>query len=266
MSNLIRRLAARYILFLTINMLLLAGFEFLLCAIVSSMDIPGILTEVMKNIPSIMRTFIEQQFFGGLTSAGLLAFGWGHPIALAIGTAAAIVLATQAVAGEIENGSIELVMSEPLSRNGYFAGNVLFGLLSLALLSVIGAFGTFLGQHIYGIRLFSPSKLLLLTLNYFLLHGVWYALTLLLSVFGREAGRVGFVGFLLALVSYLLHVISQLWPQASYLAPYTVHNYYSAQMILIEGILPVKSVLVLVMLAAICIFAAGWRFKKRDLP
>jgi ABC-type transport system involved in multi-copper enzyme maturation permease subunit len=103
-------------------------------------------------------------------------------------------------------------------------------------------------------------------LNFFLLHGVWYGITLLFSVFGREAGRVAFIGFLLALVSYFVQVIAQLWTKATFLLPCTVHTYYSPQKILVNGELKPISVIVLVGLIVVSIGIAGWRFKKRDIP
>lgn len=266
MFNLLKHLIRRHGIFLCINMFLLAGLQFLICVIVSMIDIPGILNESMKNIPPFMRTLIEQQFFDGLTQKGLLAFGWSHPIALTIGTAVALVFASRAVAGEIESGAMELLLSQPISRLSYFTGQVLFALTSIALLSFIGVCGTLIGIRVYSLAPIEGIILFKVAFNFFLLHSAWYGITLLFSVFGREAGRVAFIGFLLALVSYFVQVIAQLWAKAAFLLPYTMHTYYSPQKILVNGELKPFSVIVLVGLIVVSLGTAGWGFRKRDIP
>jgi len=266
MFNLIKHLVRRHGIFLCINMSLLAGLQFLICGIIAMIDISGIMNGALQNIPPFMRTLIEQQFFGGLTQKGLLAFGWNHPIALAIGTAVALVVASRAVAGEIESGAIELLLSQPISRLSYFTGHVLFALTSIALLCLIGVCGTLIGIHVYSLAPIEGAILFKVAFNFFLLHSTWYGITLLFSVFGREAGRVAFIGFVLALVSYFVQVIAQLWTKAAFLLPYTVHTYYSPQKILVNGELKPISVIVLVGLIVVGIGTAGRRFRKRDIP
>ena len=135
MRNLLKRLARRLGLFAGVITAVLAGFEFVICAVVSTINVPALFAELAKSLPPLMKDLIVQ-YIGGFGPADLLAFGWAHPVALALGAAAAIVLASRAVAGEIEAGTLELVLSQPLSRDRYFAGQVVFG---LAVLVIMGA-------------------------------------------------------------------------------------------------------------------------------
>ncbi len=265
MGNLLKRLLVRHRLVLAAGAGLMAGLQFLICAVVSTIDIPGILSGLLKNVPPVMQSLI-QQYLGGFSAADLLAFGWNHPIALAVGAAVAIVLAARAVAGEIENGVLELVLSQPISRPRYFAGQALFALAALAALALAGAFGTFLGQRVYALHALTVHTVLLLALNYLLLQFAWYAAALVLSVFGREAGRVAFGGFFLALVSYLVQVIAQLWPRAAFLLPYSLNAYYSPPQILARQALAARSVAMLLAVGAVGIALALWRFLRRDIP
>jgi ABC-2 type transport system permease protein len=266
MGNLLKRLFSRHRLFLAADIALLAGLEYMICAIVSTIDLPAVLSQLMKNMPPFLRVLIEESF-GGFGAANFLAFGWNHPIALAIGAAAAIVLAVRAVAGEVEAGTIETLLSQPLSRMRYFGANVLFALLSLASLGGAAALATMAGQRIYGVvGGLSPAVVLALALNYFLLQFTWYGLALLVSVFGREAGRVAFAGFLLILVSYLVLVIAQLWPAAAFLRPYSINAYYDPQTILRRQGVPTGSAAVLLGLGAAGLGLALWRFRRRDIP
>ncbi len=266
MANLLKRLIARHGAFLAVITALLAGFEYLICAIVATVNVRGMLEELIKNLPPFARTLVEQQFFGGLGPAGILAFGWNHPITLALGAAVAIVLATRAVAGEIETGAVELVLSQPISRARYFAAQVLFALLALSVLSAIGACGTLLGQLVYGIHVLGPGTLFAVALNYLLLQSAWFGITLVISVFGREAGRVAAIGFILALVSYVLQVIAQLWTKAALLHRYSVYGYYSPMDVVTKHQVPAKSAAVLLGLIIVAIGLSAWRFWRRDIP
>jgi ABC-2 type transport system permease protein len=265
MRNILRRLAGRYGLFLGIAAAVMAGFQFILCAVVSTLNVPALLSEITKSLPPLMKDLIVQ-YIGGFGPADLLAFGWNHPIALAIGGAVAVVLASRAVAGEIESGTLELVLSQPISRERYFAGQVVFALASLAVLSLAGGLASGIGQRVYRLHALGPGTLALLAANFFLLQAAWSGVTLLVSVFGREAGRVAFTGFLIALLSYLTQVVAGMWPAASFLLPYSPNGYYDPRVILKAGALPVKSVAVLGGLAVAGTMLALIRFRRRDIP
>ncbi len=266
MFNLLRWLAARHAVFVFTCAILLAAFEFLICALVATIDIGAALTELKKSAPPFMRSMLGEEFFGSLTSRGLVAFGWNHPIAQALGGAIAIVLASRAIAGEIENGALELVLSQPLSRMKYFVSQSTFAVAALALLGICGAAGTLAGQHFYELRVFESSSLMKVFVNYFLLQSSWFALTLAFSVFGREGGRVSGAVFLLALFSYIVSVIGRLLPSAAFLLPFSLYSYYSPQAILIESKSGMASFFVLFTLSVLCLGVAAWRFQRRDIP
>ena len=114
MLNIMRRQIGRTWQFLLAVMLVLAGFEFLICAMVASMDVESALGEITKFAPPVVRAMIEQNMPGG-SPAAVLAFGWNHPVAHALLTAVAITLPARAIAGEVENGTIELMLAQPIS-------------------------------------------------------------------------------------------------------------------------------------------------------
>lgn len=266
MLNLLRHLTARHSVFLIFSLALLGGFEYLMCAAVATVNVRGAIEELMKSVPPVVQAMVGNEFFAGLTTRGILAFGWNHPVAQALGAAVAIVLATRAVAGEIESGVMELLLSQPLSRTRYFIAQTSFAMLALATLSLVGALGTLIGQKFFRLEMFDTLSLLKLGLNFFLLQSAWFSLTLLLSVFGRESGRVASAAFLLALSSYLVQAIGTLWPAAAFLLPYSLYTYYSPQAVLVQNTLAGKSIAVLCSVVLICVGTAAWRFQRRDIP
>jgi len=265
MRNLLRRLAGRYGLLLGIAAAVMGGFQYVICAVVSTINIPALFSELEKSLPPLMKDLVAR-YIGGFGPAELLAFGWNHPIALAVGAAVAIVLASRAVAGEIEAGTLELVLSQPLSRGRYFAGQVVFAAAGLAVVSAAGGLATWLGQKVYGLSALGIGTLALVAANFFLLQAAWFGVTLAFSVFGREAGRVGMAGFLIALLSYLAQVIAEMWPKAAFLRPYSPNSSYDPRVILKTGAIPLRSAAVLAGIAVAGLAFAFWRFQKRDIP
>lgn len=265
MINIARRQLERNAVFLAAVMLVLGGFEFLLCAVVAGSDLEGLFTQMSVSLPPLFRAMIEQNMPGG-TPAGVLSFGWNHPIAHALLGAVAITIATQAIAGEVEGGAIEVVMAQPLARARYFAAHAGFGIAALSAVLVAGLLGTWLGQLVYSLAPFGWSRLARLFLNGLVLQLAIYALTLLASAFGREAGRVALVGVMVAVVSYLVNAVAALWSKAEFLKPYSLHHYFDPREVLVQGHLPADSVAALALVAIVATALAFARFARRDLP
>ena len=266
MLNLLRNLASRHMLFVALCLVFLGGLEFLICGLVATVDVSGVLKEVAKAVPSFLQALLSEQVLAGMTTRGLVAFGWNHPLALALGAATAIALASRSVAGEIENGMMELLLSQPLSRRNYLLTHLLFAAFTLAALSLAGMLGTYLGQKNYGLNLFDARPLLQLALNFFLLQMAWYSLALVLSVYARESGRVTGAVFLLVLASFFAQVLGKLLPAAAWLLPYSLYTYYSPPEILVESLFSTSSLTVLGSISALGIGLSFWRFQQRDLP
>jgi ABC-type transport system involved in multi-copper enzyme maturation permease subunit len=264
-ANLLRLLAARNALYLGASFFVMAGFQFIMCAVVGTMNISGAFEELVKTMPPLIQTMLSEQLLGGVTSRGLLAFGWNHPITQALGTAMAIVLASRAVAGEIEHGPIELLLSQPISRAEYLTAQTFFGLLSLGALTACGALGTAIGQWSFELKILGAMDVLRLGSNYFALQSAWLGITMLFSVVGREGGRVGGTVFLIAIVSYIVQVVGTLWNGAAFLLPISLHHYYTPQSIVTgEGFS-----LSLGILGGITLLTLGIslrQFRRRDVP
>lgn len=264
MRNILRRLAARHRTFLIATALVLAGFQLLICAIVASVDIGTAFEQIRAFAPPALLPFIEQSMIG--SPQGMLAFGWSHPITHALVTAVSITLAARAIAGEVEHGAIELILAQPISRARYFSAHAAFGFGAITFVTVSGIIGSVIGRQLFDLAPIGIADAWRLTANLVLLQGSIYAMTLLLSAFGRENGQVAIGGVLLAVVSYLIEVISSMWSKAAFLHPYALHSYYNPRHILIEGQFPPASLPVLTAFILIMGTASFVRFRHRDLP
>lgn len=265
MLDIVRRQLERNAAFLAAIALVLGGFEFALCAMVASMDMAGTFGEIVKFAPPVLRALLEQNLAGG-SPAAVIAFGWNHPVAHALLGAVAITLPARAIAGEVENGVIELVMAQPVSRTQYFAAHVVLGAGALSAAVLAGMLGTVLGMWTYGLEPFAASSLAGLFLNALLLQMAIYSVTLLVSACGREAGRVAIGGVLVAVVSFLVTVLATLWDKARFAKPWALHGYFEPRELLVQGRMETSSLLVLGAVALTALALAFAVFSRRDLP
>ena len=265
MSNIIRRLFFHNRLFLIATAVVLCAFPFLTSAIVVSINLPTAFEQFLVFAPPALRAVIEQTMVGG-SAAGMLAFAWNHPVTHALVTAIAITFGARAVAGEIENGVIELILAQPVSRTRYLAAHIVFAVLSMTLIALAGLFGMLIGQTVFGIDWFGWDRMARLFVNILLLQMSFYSLTLLFSSFGREAGRVASLSVLVAIVSFLINVLATLWTKAAFMKPYSLHSYYDPRAILVDGHLATSSIVVLGLFAFLAAAGAFTRFLTRDLP
>jgi len=263
--NILRRQLGRSAIFLAVVALVLAAFEMVLCAVVAGVDTASAFSQFAQLAPPALRALMEQNMPGG-SPAAVLAFGWNHPVAHALLSAVAITLASRAIAGEVENGGIELTMAQPISRAEYFGAHVGFALVALAAILAAGLSGTALGQRIWNLPAFDPLRLAALFLNALLLQVAIYAVTLLVSAFGREAGRVALAGVLVAVLSFLVNVVAALWSKAAFAKPWSLHAYFEPRDILVAGNLEGSSLAILGAVAVAATAAAYARFASRDLP
>jgi ABC-type transport system involved in multi-copper enzyme maturation permease subunit len=266
MRSLFGILAVRHRGFVVAAAILLGLFQFLICAAVSSVNLGGLFESVTRNLPPFLQALVSSQLLGGFSAHGLVAFGWNHPVSHALGTAPAIVLASGAIAGEIETGAIELVLSQPLSRASYFIGQILFAAASLALVSLTGLLGTVLGQRAFHMEPFGHGPLLALATDYALLMIAAFGITMLFSAWGREGGRVASAGFAIVLLSYFAQAIGRLWTRAAWILPWTLHDSFVPQKILVEHAAAGRQLAVLGSVAIVALGLAWARFRTRDLP
>ncbi len=266
-TNLLRRQFKRHRFFLTVIGLLLAGFQVLICAIVSSINIDGAIRELSQSLPPFLQNLVSEEMALGMSSRGLVVFAWNHPVVHALLAAAMIMLASGAIAGEIEAGTMELLLSQPLSRPTYLTTQIVFAFAVLMALASMMLLGVYFGLSLFKLHQVLPWRTFLpVAANLVSLEAAIYGVTLLLSSSSREGGRVVTVALLFVLISYLLQAVARLWPAIQFLLTYTIFEYYSPQRLVLNNVAPWRDMLILLGVGFI-IGGLGWRkFMRRDIP
>jgi ABC-2 type transport system permease protein len=196
---------------------------------------------------------------------GSVALGFVHPISVGLNLVFAVGFCAAAIAGERQRGTLEILLSRPLSRRSTYATLALAAALFVGVVTAGYLGGAVLGSTLTGrIDELGVSNLPLLWLNAFLLYAAFGAISLALSAsFDRLSPALG-ISLAIVLVSYFLEVLGSLWPDAKGLQPYSLFHYLDPKAVL-AGTADPRDFAVLAVVMAIAVVAALVIFPRRDL-
>jgi ABC-2 type transport system permease protein len=208
----------------------------------------------------------------------MLSISFVHPLTQTILCIWAIGRASGALAGEIDRGTMELLLAQPLARGRVLLAHLLVDGVTIPVLCLSLWAGIGLGTYLVGFweeqrphlmvdpLAFGPALLNVAALVFAVSgYSIW------LSARGRFRGRVLGLAVLVTLVQFLVNVIGQLWDVAEPLRAFTVFYYYQPQQIIREpdwaaDIEVWRRLGVLLAVGTAGYLAAWWTFRRRDLP
>jgi ABC-2 type transport system permease protein len=289
--SLVRKLFRDVRLALLIVALLLAAFQCLWAKIterisgeiLNMFSQQGISVFIIRNIIFQGPGKIIQTLMGGESirldqAQDMLSIGYVHPLIQTILCVWAIGRASGAIAGEIDRGTMELLLAQPVARPRVLLAHFLVDWLAIPILCLSLWLGTWLGSSLVGLldsatpRMrvdvwqFGPSLL-----NVAFLAFAVSGYTIWLSAAGRFRGRVLGLAVLVTLLQFLVNVIGQLWGVMRPLRPFTVFYYYQPQQIILNPDWASDLQVWLRLTALLAVGTAGylgalWTFVRRDLP
>jgi ABC-2 type transport system permease protein len=207
------------------------------------------------------------QFGGGdlFSLSGAVGLGFVHPIAVGLLLVFAVGFSTTAIAGERQRGTLEVLLSRPLSRRTVYASLAVAGALFVGVAVAGLTLGAFAGALVTGRTAeLGAANLPFLWLNGTLLYCAIGSIGLLASVsFDRLSPAIS-VTLAFVLVSYFLEILGSLWPDAKGLQPLSVFHYVDPKTVL-AGFADRGDFALLGVVMAVAIASALVVFPRRDL-
>lgn len=175
-------------------------------------------------IPKQLLNFGSGSLF---TLPGALTLGMEHPLAIAFIGIFAVGSTAGAVAGERERGTLEVLLTRPISRRTLYvtlavAATILIGVVLGALL-----LGQIIGMAIQNVTdQVELANMPLVFLNGLMLWGTFAAFGLAASVtFDRHAPAIG-LSMAFLLINYFLEILGSLWTDAKWTQPYSLFHHW----------------------------------------
>ena len=226
----------------------------------------------MQAVQSVVRTFppglrsllkIAPNLQAGFGLSDYMAFSWMHPVFLGLGAAFVVARASDALAGEIERGSIYLVLSRPVRRSEFVLGKALEMLIGVAVIVLAGWLGQTAGISLMLAETLPVGRFLLVAVEAWLLFAALGSGALVISSLTSQATIAAAAGSAWTLVAFVLDVIPAFANSPlGWLNPW--HHYFP-QEIIASGRLDPAGIIVLLgwSLGGATVSAAI--FERRDL-
>lgn len=257
---------------------------------------------IFQGPGKIMRTLMGGENIKLDQAMDMLSIGYVHPLVQAIFCIWAVGRAAGAIAGEIDRGTMELLLAQPLARTKVILAHLCIDLITIPFLCLSLWGGTWLGTSLVGPIQAQTSELNKLPfaveidpsalqvhpaafgpalVNVAALIFAVTGYTMWISASGRFRGRVLAIAVFVTLLQFLINVVGQLWDTLAVLRPFTVFYYYQPQQIALSGkwtvdpgmvwngehpLIGLNMIVVLVAVGLIGYGMALWTFKRRDLP
>ncbi|MBW1873518.1 MAG: ABC transporter permease subunit [Deltaproteobacteria bacterium] len=218
-----------------------------------------------KLLPSIMEVVPKklQWLVGAMQREGFVYFTMTQQLMKNVGmfgSALAIILGASAVAKEIEAGTMELLLAQPISRMRVLAEKYLFnlGVLAIPLLFstvLVYPAALFIGENI------SLTALLVAGLYCFSLVAVIYSFAFFLGVLVDTQMQVIVVSLAVCLIMMILAVFKS----TSFLSLFSYMDLVILRAIFISAQVPLLEIFAFALVCAAFFAGAVWRFRKKTI-
>lgn len=286
---LMRKLLRDVVLGLVLVCLLLFAFQCLwakvaerigqlLAEFTSQVSFRFIVEHIFSGPGRIMQALMGGESIDIQNALDRLSISYVHPLTQTLLCVWAVGRSSGAVAGELDRGTMELLLAQPVPRRNLILAHLGVDLLTIPVLCLAMWVGTWAGAAMIGLLApgpagppldiwrFAPSLS-----NVGLLVFAVSGYTLWLSSLGRFRWRVLGAAVVLTLVQFLINVVGQLWETAAALRPLTVFYYYQPQPMILTPGWPTdpevwKRLGVLLAVGSAGYLLALATFTRRDLP
>ncbi len=201
------------------------------------------------------------------TAAIEMAF-WNHPFVLLIFSIWAIARGSISVAGEIEKGTLDLVMSRPVGRSAFLASQVLTGVLGLAFMAAAMMAGNLVGSRYNS--LISPASAVDLTrpaVNLVAFGWAIFGYTFVLSTVDLVRWRPNLIASVATLAGFIALVLANI-PQldVKWLEKLSIFKAYDPVEVVVKGETLAFNASILGLIGLVGVGLGFALFARRDLP
>lgn len=249
------------------GMFLISFLQFLIIWLMSSLDYAPIFEAILNQLPPQLKMLFNQEFMNRLSIKGAAAFGFNHPLVLTLLGIVSIIIPARHIAGEIEFGTLELLLSYPLKRSKLIITLGLTNIVILFCLICAGLIGSMTALVIFNqfsIDIF--LKLIEIGVNLWLLFCLIASYSLLISVFGREGGKAGMWGAAISLIFYFTHFIASIWESLKFTHYVNIFYYYQPQKLMFNQQSFPLNITFLSILTLLFLLFTLKHFEQRDIP
>jgi hypothetical protein len=208
---------------------LFGAFQALAALMAATFDESQLFSRIAALVPPYLRQAFGSSFLTVLSFTGMTTLGYVHFAVMGALVGLAITIGTE-VAGEVEHGFSDLLMSRPVARHSAITRSVLVLLVAATATNAAMLAGTWVGLSVFaGARAGWPTPRLMLSLaaGMWTLMLCWGGVALAFGAAHRRRAVAGAGAGLLAVTLYLGDVVARVWTPARGLGAYSPFHYFN---------------------------------------
>jgi ABC-2 type transport system permease protein len=198
---------------------------------------PSDLQELLEKLPEALRTLIglrEGELFDVSRWAGVI---HDHPVWLTLILSYPLVAGLRGVAGGVDDGTLEVVLAQPLSRRAYYSSLVAVVALGVTVVLGLSLAGGLIARALIDLPGDLPlSTLIVLSTSGWALAMAVAGIALLSSVVGAGGGRPVLMAVGTVLVMYFLRFLATMIPAVSWIDSVSVFGYHDTRELVAQGL------------------------------
>jgi len=219
----------------------------------------------LANSGAIPREFLNFGSGSFFTLPGALTIGFQHPLAIAMLGIFATGATATAIAGERQRGTLEVLLSRPLSRTKVYLTLAVAILLILAVVLAALLAGMGVGSALQGVAEdIDAGRLPLVFANGLMVWAAFAAFGLAASVSFDRAGPAIGLSLAYLVVNYFVEILGSLWTDVAWSQEYSLLHHFQPGEIL-TGELDPGDLLILSVAILVPVVYALIVFPRRDL-
>jgi len=251
---------------------LMFTFAWLFVWLTSMIELPALFDFLASGLPRSFERLSGVPFREVATPAGRIALAYVDPLVLLAVTVWAIARGSDAVSGELERGTMELMLAQPVRRISVYASKAVAAIVGLGIMTLALWLGTAVGID----RIMSERDSVragLYTSAAFNVFGLGFALlglSTMVSSFDKYRWRtIGIMGAFYA-TSLVMKVIARMAPGWEWIGYASIFTAFEPQLLVAQreqaGAILLQYNGALMALGAVAFVIGGVVFCRRDLP
>ena len=199
-------------------------------------------------------------------SALLIAIGYQDPLILLLYMLFAVGVPTALLAGEVQRGTMELILSRQTTKTQIYISAGLITIIGMFALVVVMFLGTVTATRMYKFEQDVPLyDFFKLATNGGILASAVGGIALLAAACFRRGMAVSITVAYLVL-NYFAEIVAEWWPRMEWLKPINIYHYVKDAKVFTESAWPVGDMAVLLTILIVSTIAGGIIWARRDLP
>jgi hypothetical protein len=245
--------------------LLIFLMQIAVSAIVHDNEKVKILLGFLDVLPSVVKAALGGEMLRVGNTSALIAIGYNHPFVLFLFMLYAVGTPTGLLAGEVQRGTMELILSRPTTKIQVYACAGILTLAGMFALDLVMFLGTVAAVNIFPFKDRVPlDSFLRIAINGGLLASTFGAVALLCAAtFARLYSAIG-VSVAFLVTNYFVAVVSNWWPRMAFLRQATLFYLIDGSNVWQGWPLRNMGILAAILLGTAAIGAIIWH--RRDLP